>query len=122
MDTQEKLQNHKPGAGWVGKSGSVCSLRIGVKSVSVKVLPPSVDTATWQSAVRSPTSAFVLIGSPYFRQATATILGSTRLTATWGTPVANDAEVALMLTSEIFFSRPFPACALPLVVPSNTRP
>src|SRR5215475_13176914 len=88
MVTQDQLQYHKPGAGAVGRSGSVCCLRIGIRSVSLKVLPPSVETATWQSAVRAPTSALVLIGSPYLRQATATRLGSTRLTATWGTPVA----------------------------------
>src|SRR5881392_333565 len=84
MVTQGALQYHKPGAGSLGNSGSpVFCLRIGIKFVSWKVLPPSVETETWQSAVRSPgpAPALVLIGNPYSRHATATKLGSRRLTA-----------------------------------------
>src|SRR5690242_7937114 len=66
-------------------------------------------------------AAFVLIGSPYLRQATATRFGSTRLTATWGTPVVNDAEAALMLISEMFCPGPFPAQAEPCVVHNSVR-
>ena len=117
MVTQGALQYHKPGAGSVGNSGSpVFCLRIGIKFVSWKVLPPSVETETWQSAVRSPgpAPALVLIGNPYSRHATATKLGSRRLTATRWKALAEFTANWLMLTSEISFPGGPPAQAEPI--------
>src|SRR5438552_17393685 len=105
MVTQGALQYHKPGAGSVGNSGSpVFCLRIGIKFVSWKVLPPSVETETWQSAVRSPgpARALVLIGNPYSRHAPATKSGSRRLTATRWKGLAEFAVSWVMLASGIY--------------------
>src|SRR5437773_11991324 len=104
MVTQGALQYHKPGAGSVGNSGSpVFCLRIDIKFVSWKVLPPSVETETCQSAVRSPgpAPALVLIGNPYARHATAVELGSRRLAATRWKALADVTGSWLTLTSEI---------------------
>src|SRR5205814_9868396 len=124
MVTQGALQYHRPGAGSMGDSGSpVFCLRIGIKFVSWKVLPPSVETETWQSAVRSPgpAPALVLIGSPYSRHATASKFGSRRLTATRWKALAEFTVSRLMLTSEISFPGGPPAQAERLMSPIASR-
>src|SRR6266513_1055880 len=85
MVTQGALQYHKPGAGSLGNSGSP-----------------------------GPTPALVLIGNPYSRHATATKLGSRRLTATRWKALAEFTASWLMLTSEISFPGGPPAQAEPI--------